>query len=127
MLKKNILVKSMALCFVLLSILAVMSLSAQCNDVSTDPLTQMSIAFEGNYSKQQIKERLDKAMKLYDVPRTKENYSRAGSVLVSLRKSSGCDEMEILSYMIRSYVPNTNIDFPTMAAFAATFLSVGDQ
>jgi predicted O-methyltransferase YrrM len=87
----------------------------------------MEIAFKGNYSKAQIKERLDKAMKLYNVPLTNEYYSRAGSVLVVLRKEIGPSEMAILSYMIRSHVPGVAIEFPGAAGLSASFLAAGDK
>ena len=93
---------------------------------SNDPLDQMVIAFNGSYSKTQIKKRIDKAMELYNLPRTKENYSRAGSALVALRKEVGPNEMDILSYMVRSHVQGVNMDFPSAAGLAAAFLSVGD-
>ncbi|MFH1798002.1 MAG: hypothetical protein ABH844_01475 [Candidatus Omnitrophota bacterium] len=95
-------------------------------DVPTNPIAQMEIAFEGNYSKLQIRKRLNKAMELYNLPKTEENYSRAGSALVTLRKEFGPSEMEILSYMIRSHVPGIKMDFPSAAGIAAAFLSAGD-
>ena len=68
-------------------------------------LEQMEIAFEGGYKKEEIKARLDKAMELYGLTLTEENYSRAGSTLVGLRQKNRTMEMGILSYMIRSHVP----------------------
>jgi len=69
----------------------------------SDPLDQMVIAFQGGHSRAEIQSRLDKAMQLYGLAITPENYSRAGSALVTLRKEVGPSEMEILSYMIRSH------------------------
>lgn len=83
---------------------------------------KLLIAFEGGYSMDEIMERMSKTMTLYGLELTEENYSRAGSVLVSMRNEYGVQEMEILDYMIRSHVPNVNIDFPTMAAMATTML-----
>lgn len=100
---------------------------AQSSSVPSDPLAQMEIVFKGNYSKAQIKERIDKAMKLYNVPLTNEYYSRAGSVLVTLRKEFGPSEMDILSYMIRSYVPGVAIEFPEAAVLSTSFLAAGDK
>ncbi len=62
---------------------------AQSSSVPSDPLAQMEIAFEGNYSKAQIKEFMDLAMKLYSLPITNENYSRAGSALVAASFAAG--------------------------------------
>lgn len=94
--------------------------------VPSDPLSQMELVFRGNYTKSQIKKRLDKAMKLYKLEITKENYSRAGSVLVTLRKETGQKEMDILNYMIKSYVPNVKLDFPDAASLSAIFLKYED-
>ena len=60
-------------------------------------LRQMEIAFKGKHSHATIKLRMDQAMRLYGLPRTEENYSRAGSVLVALRRKTGVSEMDILS------------------------------
>ena len=92
-----------------------------------DPLDQMAIAFEGGHSRQEIKTRLDQAMELYGLPPTDDNYSRAGSVLVSLRRDLGPEEMEILDYMIRSHVPGVAMDFPSMAGISAAALASGDR
>ena len=89
------------------------------------PLDQMAIAFEGNYSRSAIKARIDEAMRLYGLELTRDNYSRAGSVLVSLRKEFGPDEIDILDHMIRSHVEGVNIDFPSMAALSVSALAIG--
>jgi len=94
---------------------------------SMDALSQMEIAFEGAYTKGQIKENHDKTMALYDVPINEENYSRSGSALVGLRKETGIKEMAILDYMIRSKVPGVKISFPEAAAISASFLKAGDK
>ena len=125
--KKKTAVRLVTWCFTLSFVLAVMSHTALCGSVPENPIEQMEIAFDGDYSKLQIKERLDEAMELYNLPKTKENYSRAGSVLVALRKEFGPSEMELLSYMIRSHVPGSKIDFSSAAGFAAAFLSAGDM
>ena len=61
-----------------------------------DPITQMTIAFNGSPSSEEIQEGLDNAFAAVDFEVTDENYSRAGSVLVALRKEFGINEMEIL-------------------------------
>lgn len=108
-------------------VLAVFRVEGQSGDLTDDPLDQMVIAFDGTYTRIQIKDRLDKAIELYNLPKTKENYSRAGSTLVALRKETGQKEMDILDYMIRSYVQGMNMDFPSAAGLAASFLSAGDH
>lgn len=108
----------------LLVLLALSSLqSAAGAQPPSDPLSQMEIAFEGNFSQSQIKARLDRAMQLYNFPITNENYSRAGSSLVALRKQFGPREMDILSHMIRSHVPGANLSFPDAAGVSAAFLT----
>lgn len=111
-------------------------LTAACSTASTSPSNealaagpfgQMEVAFDGNYSQEEIKPRLDQAMRLYGLPRTDENYSRAGSVLVTMRKEIGPTEMQILDYMIRSHVDEVEFDFVDAAALAATFLAAGDN
>lgn len=89
------------------------------------PLDQMVIAYEGNHSRAEIKARMDEAMGLYGLTLTEENYSRAGSVLVTMRREYGPAEMDILNYMIRSHAPGTEMSFPDMAAIASTALVVG--
>lgn len=88
-------------------------------------LDQMAIAFEGGHSRAEIKARLDSVMLLYGLELSEENYSRAGSTLVALRRDSGIPEMEILDYMARSYVPGTSITFPEAAGIATAALRVG--
>ena len=90
-------------------------------------LDQAEIAFVGGHSRAQIKERLDEALGLYGLPITEENYSRAGSTLVALRKANGTSEMEILDHMVRSHVSGVKISFPEAAAISSTFLKTGDR
>ena len=92
-----------------------------------DALGLMEVAFEGNYTREQIKPVIDQAMTLYGVLITEENYSRAASVLVVMRQENGVNEMDILSYMIRSHVPGVNLTFPESAAISAVFLAAGDE
>lgn len=90
-------------------------------------LQQMAIAFEGGYTSQQIKPVMDKALETYGVPINEENYSRAASTLIVLRKEHGTKEMDILDYMIRSYVPGVNMQFPEAAAISSVFLASGEK
>jgi hypothetical protein len=88
---------------------------------------KMAVAFEGNPSQQDIRAKLDRALTLYGTEISEENYNRAGSTLVALRKSTGVQEMAILDYMIRSYVPAVKVTFPEMAAMSATMIKSGDR
>ena len=90
-------------------------------------LETMELAFVGNYSQAAIKPRMDQAMRLYKLPLTEENYSRAGSALVSLRKTSGYPEMEILKHMICSHVPGVNITFGSAVGMSVFSLQIGDK
>lgn len=90
-------------------------------------LDQMSIAFVGERGRAAIKERIDRAMRLYRLAITEENYSRAGSTLVALRREFGPTETEILDYMIRSHVEGIEFSFPEMAGISAAMLVSGDQ
>ena len=99
--------------------------TAQGGVESLPSLRKMEIAFDGNPRASQIRPILDNALLLYGVPITEENYSRAGSTLVALRKELGPSEMDILDHMIRSYVSGVNISFPDMAALCAVGLAEG--
>ena len=92
--------------------------------VPEDALGQMEIAFEGNPSQEEIKADLDKALRLYELRATEENYSRAGSALVGLRKEFGVPEMQMLRYAIRLQLdtPGVNLDLPSALGLAAADL-----
>jgi len=94
-----------------------------------DALSQMCLAFEGSPSSEAIKALLDQVLPLYGLEANEENYSRVGSVLVTLRKESkvGITEMHILSYMAMSGPPPTNMEFPDMAALAFTALESSED
>src|SRR6185503_2357039 len=89
-------------------------------------LEQMEIAFEAGYKKEEINARLDKALELYRLMLTEENYSRAGSTLVALRQKNRTREMDILSYMIKSHVPSVRIHFAEAAGMASAMLVAGN-
>ena len=119
---KSIIVLSLAL------ILSICAFSQAQENLSSQvdgfiALEKMGIAFNGNYSKAEIKKSMDKAMKLYNLTINEENYNRAASVLIVMRKEYNITEMDILDYMIRSYVPNSGMDFQSMAAISTVFLS----
>jgi len=111
-------------CISVLNIFGIIT-SEAIAQVPKDSLSQMEIAFDGHYTRAQIKQRIERAMDLYNLSKTQENYFRAGSVLVGLRKSTGQNEMDILDYMIRSYVPGIEMSFADIAAISAVFLQTG--
>ncbi len=120
--------------FILFGVIASLPelLSGNANNKQS-PVEQMSavekmeIAFNGNYNKEEIEDRIGKAMILYGLELTEDNYGRAGSALVALRKEYSVDEMDILDYMIRSYVPGVNIAFPQMAGISVAAIVQGGE
>jgi hypothetical protein len=66
-------------------------------------------------------------LELYGLLITEENYSRAASTLIVLRKQNGTKEMNVLDYMIRSHVEVVNLHFAEAAGLASAFLSAGDK
>jgi hypothetical protein len=94
----------------------------QNNKTDMDALTIMEKVFVGNYTKFLIKSRLDKVLKLYDLPINEDYYHRFGSALVALRKDSGVPEMDILYCMIRTYTTEMNFDFAESAAMCTLIL-----
>lgn len=93
----------------------------------SDPLDQMLISFNGNPSKTEIKQAMDNALNATDTVISNENYSRAGSVLVTFRKEYGIDEMEVLECVPTATrdprVPE--LSFPNVAAVCVTDLASG--
>jgi len=101
--------------------------AATTESVPLDPLTQMSIAFEGQPSISKIKPLIDAAMQATETPITDENYSRAGSALVGLRKKNGTKEMTILKCM-PSRVDDPRLpelSFPNVAAVCSVDIVEG--
>ena len=86
---------------------------------TTAALDLLPLAFDGQPSLVRIKPKMDKAMDLYGLERTDENYSRAGSALVALRQEYGVSELDILDRMILLHVPGTPWTFPDAAGVAA--------
>src|SRR5262245_11771184 len=72
--------------------------SAESNGAAMTAIALAEIAFVGGHTHAEIKARLDETMKLYGLPTTEDNYSRAGSTLIALRKANGTPEMTILDH-----------------------------
>lgn len=120
----------------LLALVATLALFGCGNPPSSEPrhtvsdmpaIQQASLAFDGGHSAQDIQAKLDEAFTLYGLEKTNDTYSRAGSVLVTMRKAHGVSEMQILDHMIRSHVPGLSVTFPEAAALSAVALRVGDR
>jgi hypothetical protein len=90
----------------------------------SDALSQMETAFVGNPNHEEIRADLDKALRLYKVPVTEENYSRAGSSLVALRKETGVAETEILAHTITLHTPGVSLDLSDAFGLAASELAL---
>ncbi|MEN8205239.1 MAG: hypothetical protein ABFS24_04415 [Pseudomonadota bacterium] len=95
-------------------LVAILLMLTGCPDIEPpDPvLDRLLIVFQGHHSKRQIQSKLDQAFRLYGVPITEENYTRYGSILVSLRRNvdSSATEMEILDYATRAYTPEVKLE-----------------
>ena len=76
--------------------------AAKMANLATDPIAQMSFEFEGNPPKEQIREKVDKALMMYGLEANNDNRSMAGRTLVMLRKTHGHSEMSILDKMLAS-------------------------
>ncbi len=90
-------------------------------------LERMVVTFAGSPSEAQIKEQLEKAMRLYDLEVTEQNRLGAGSALLRMRHTSGFSEMELLDYMIRSDVPEVRFTFAQGLVLAAAAMKSGDR
>jgi hypothetical protein len=119
--------KRLALIGTLLAVGCGGSPSSTSNVSSPSTLEKVSVAFNGNPSPLTVKQSLDRALTLYNTPITDENYSRAASTLIVLRREHGIDEMKILDHMIRSHVPGVNLSFPEAAALSSVAMVAGDK
>ena len=94
---------------------------------SLSQMELMEMAFDGNPTVSEIQPVLDRALRLYRMPITEENYSRAGSVLVALRKEFGPSEMDILGCVISSHVPGADMSsFKNFMAICAVLEADGE-
>lgn len=85
-----------------------------------DALDMMTSTFTGDYNRDQIKIKVDEVLNLYKLPINDENYSRTGSMLISLKKENNVKEMDMLNCMINGYKSESNITLQQMAALCAT-------
>uniref|UniRef100_UPI0037537FD0 hypothetical protein n=1 Tax=Emticicia sp. TaxID=1930953 RepID=UPI0037537FD0 len=79
--------------------------------------------FIGNYSEEQVKTTLEKAMKMYNMPINDDNRLKAASCVLSLRKynKDKFSEMQILEHMIKSN-NGKRLSFPDQAGLSSTLL-----
>jgi hypothetical protein len=71
-------------------------------NLAVDPFAQMSLAFEGNPSPDEIRAKLNPVLQKYGVELINANISLAGKTLTALRKEQGHSEMSILDKMLEA-------------------------
>ncbi|MFC1672597.1 zinc ribbon domain-containing protein [Pseudomonadota bacterium] len=84
-------------------------------------LEKMHIVFVGQPSVPEIKAAILPVMKMYGVAATEDGYSRAGSVLITMRKESGIAEIELLRCMETANQGGT-LSFAEIAALCSITL-----
>jgi hypothetical protein len=76
------------------------------SEAASSALDEMASVFEGNYTRQQIKSRLDESFARKGLEPTEENYRMAADVLITLstnameRGCTACTEMAIVEVII---------------------------
>lgn len=90
-----------------------------------DPLDQMVIAFDGSASRAEIQSAVTDALLATGEAVNDDTKSRAGSVLVTLRKEYGVPEMDMLECIPGIGEAAPNITFPDAAGLCAAELSTG--
>lgn len=89
--------------------------------ITADALDQMVVTFEGTPLRATVQAA---ALAATNMSLSSENYSRAGSTLVALRKSTGVSEMDMLGCIPEIVNGAPNIGFPDAAALCATELAI---
>lgn len=92
--------------------------------ITADALDQMVVTFEGTPLRATVQAAVDAALAATNMSLSSENYSRAGSTLVALRKSTGVSEMDMLGCIPEIVNEAPNISFPDAAALCATELAI---
>ena len=103
------------------------SANSETPSPSSDPISQMELAFEGSPRQEVIKSSMEKAFAAVSMDATADNLSRAGSTLVAFKDEYGVSEMEILDCIpYRSRDPRVpSLNFPNVAAICVTDLASG--
>jgi len=92
---------------------------------NVDAIGTMEVEFVGDYTRAEIKTRMNSAMGLYSLPINEQNYNIAASALIAERKYNDVGEMDILAHMIRTYEPDVKVSFQNQAANSAFALIEG--
>jgi hypothetical protein len=108
-------------------VMLVMALAA-CQQPATGAIDELVGEMDQRYPRDAIEQRLEEAMRLYDLPLTDAGYERAVAVLGEMRETAleqgcdECDEMEILQEMIALHQPGTELSFEQAARGATAML-----
>lgn len=93
-----------------------------------DALAQMELVFEGGYTQEEIKAKVDRSMADFGKEPSAADYRRVGDVLVALANHNAeeagcpsCTEMAILDYMLATG-PLEGMEWHEAAAWASTYL-----
>jgi len=66
---------------------------------SNDPVTNMSIVFEGDHSKDEIRESVDRVLEFHDIPVNEQSRERVGDIAFVAAEDSQLTEMQVLTCM----------------------------
>lgn len=93
-----------------------------------DALTQMELLFEGGYTQEEIKAKMDRSLAHFGMEPSEANDRRVGDVLVALANHNAdeagcpsCTEMAVLDYMLATG-PLDDMEWHEAAAWASNFL-----
>jgi hypothetical protein len=94
----------------------------------SEAIYKMSKIFQGNPSEDELKDKLDRCIKIYGFQPNEENYNKFGSVLISLVESDSnhYTELELLECItdVRSRTPkNVQLKFADTAANCSVTMS----
>ncbi len=92
------------------------------DDTGFSTLEKLNKIFVGNPSEEEIEYYMNKALDVYNLERTDENYNKVSNVLLAMSRDSnkGITEMAILKYAIKIHFKNAKIT--DNMAIAAVFL-----
>jgi hypothetical protein len=94
----------------------------------SEAIYKMSKIFQGNPSEDELKDKLDRCIKLYGFEPNEENYNKFGSVLIDLAQSDNnvYTELELLDCITdvrRKTSKNIQLKFPDTAATCSVLMS----
>jgi hypothetical protein len=69
------------------------------NTASNTPVTNMSIVFEGDHSKDEIRKSVDRVLEFHDIPVNRQNRERVGDIAFVAAEDSQLTEMQVLTCM----------------------------